>query len=167
VGVTVSPYLTNGGTRINSTTPPGTPLLKAVSGDTVKFGDYSWGAGNPPGNNANGQLATVALLPTATCGPAGLSMSETQLVDINGSVIALTAQNGSTADVWSQWDTDGSGGNVNSGDIIAVINNLGADAGAAGNCSSPNYRYDTDLSGGNINSGDIIGVINHLGVTCQ
>jgi hypothetical protein len=69
--------------------------------------------------------------------------------------------------VFSQWDTDGSGGNVNSGDIIAVINNLGADAGAAGSCGNSNYRYDADLSGGNINSGDIIAVINHLGATCQ
>jgi hypothetical protein len=165
VGVTVSVYLTNGGTRQNSAS--GTPLLKAVSGDTVKFGDYSWGTGNPPGNTANGDLATVALRPTATCGAAALTMSETQLVDINGGLIGLTGQIGSSVSVFSQWDTDGSGGNVNSGDIIAVINNLGADAGAAGSCGNSNYRYDADLSGGNINSGDIIAVINHLGATCQ
>jgi hypothetical protein len=144
--------------------------LKAVVGDTVKFADFSYGTGNPPGNAANGQLATISLLPTATCGAAALTVSgapDTQLVDINGSLITLTGQTGSSVSVFSQWDTDGSGGNVNSGDIIAVINNLGADAGPAGSCGNPNYRYDADLSGGNINSGDIIAVINHLGATCQ
>lgn len=165
VGVTLTTYLAVNGRSTSGSN--GTPLLKAVAGDTVKFGDYSWGPNNPAGNAANGQLATVALLPTATCGPAALTMSETQLVDINGTVIGLTAQTGSSVNVYSQWDTDGSGGNVNSGDIIAVINNLGANAGSAGNCTSAFYRYDTDLSGGNINSGDIIAVINHLGATCQ
>ena len=146
MGVTVSAYLTNGGTRQNSAS--GTPLLKAVSGDTVKFGDYSWGANNPPGNMAPGQLATVALRPTATCGAAALTMAETQLVDINGAVIRLTSQTGSSVNVYSQWDTDGSGGNVDAGDIIAVINNLGNDAGSPGSCTSNYYRYDADLSGG-------------------
>jgi hypothetical protein len=175
VSVTLTTYLAVNG-RVNSlgSVPPNPPAvaqpLKAVVGDTVKFADFSYGTGNPPGNAANGQLATISLLPTATCGAAALTVSgapDTQLVDINGSLITLTGQTGSSVSVFSQWDTDGSGGNVNSGDIIAVINNLGADAGPAGSCGNPNYRYDADLSGGNINSGDIIAVINHLGATCQ
>jgi hypothetical protein len=175
VVVTLTTYLAVG-TRVNSlgNIPPNPPAvtqpLKAVVGDTVKFADFSYGSGNPPGNMANGQLATVSLLPTATCGPAALTVSgapDTQLVDIYGDPIALTGQTGSSVNVYSQWDTDGSGGNVDVGDIIGVINNLGNDAGPAGGCTSSYYRYDTDLSGGNIDVGDIIQVINHLGATCQ
>jgi hypothetical protein len=159
VGVTVSSYLTNGGTRINSTTPPGTPLLKAVSGDTVKFGDYSWGAGNPPGNMANGDLATVALNPTATCGAAALTMSETQLVDINGVLIGLTGQTGSSVTVFSRFDTSGGGPLINSGDVNAVLAKLNQ---AVGGACGPNYRYDTSLGGPLINSGDVNAVLAKL-----
>lgn len=158
VGVTVSPYLTNSGTRTNSSAG-GTPLLKAVSGDTVKFGDYSWGAGNPPGNMANGQLATVALLPTATCGAAALTMSETQLVDINGAVIGLTGQTGSSVNVFSRFDTSGSGPLINTQDVQAVLQRLNQPVGGA---CGPNYRYDTSLGGPLINTQDVQAVLQKL-----
>lgn len=166
VVVTPSAYLTNGGTR-QSSGASGTPLLKAVSGDTVKFGDYSWGAGNPPGNQANGDLATVALKPTATCGAAALTMSETQLVDINGNVIALTGQNGSSVSVFSRFDTSGSGALISSADVTAVVARLNQATG--GTCGA-NYRYDTSLGGPLISSADVTAVVSKLnqstGVVC-
>jgi len=157
VGVAVSAYLTNGGTRQNSAS--GTPLLKAVSGDTVKFGDYSWGAGNPPGNMADGQLATVALLPTATCGAAALTVSgapDTQLVDINGSLITLTGQTGSSVAVFSRYDTSGGGPLVSSADVNAVLLKLNQ---AVGGACGPNYRYDASLGGPLISSADVNAVL--------
>jgi hypothetical protein len=157
VGVTVSAYLTNGGTRFNSTS--GTPLLKAVAGDTVKFGDYSWGTGNPPGNQADGELATVALKPTATCGAAPLTMSETQLVDINGNVIALTGQNGSSVSVLGRFDVFAGGPLVNSQDVAAVVGKLNQAVGAA---CGPNYRYDVFIGGPLINSQDVAAVVAKL-----
>ncbi len=134
---------------------------------TVKFGDYSWGAGNPPGNMANGDLATVALKPTATCGAAALTMSETQLVDINGTVIALTGQNGSSVSVFSRFDTSGSGALISSADVTAVVARLNQATG--GTCGA-NYRYDTSLGGPLISSADVTAVVSKLnqstGVVC-
>ena len=163
VGVTVSSYLAVNG-RTNSSAG-GTPLLKAVAGDTVKFGDYSWGAGNPAGNMAPGQLASVALLPTATCGAAALTMSETQLVDINGTVISLTGQTGSSVDVFSRFDTTGGGPFVNSSDVLAVVDHLGPRV----NGCSAGYQYDANGDNGFfINSQDVLAVVDHLGPTgCQ
>ncbi len=161
VGVTPSAYLTNSGTR-QSSVPGGTPLLKAVSGDTVKFGDYSWGAGNPPGNMANGDLATVALKPTATCGAAALTMSETQLVDINGNVIALTGQNGSSVSVLSRYDVNGVQSTINSGDVNAVVAKIGTVL--TGPCDA-NYRYNVNLVQSTINSGDVNAVVAKIGQT--
>jgi len=160
VGVAVSAYLTNGGTRQNSAS--GTPLLKAVSGDTVKFGDYSWGAGNPPGNMANGDLATVALKPTATCGAAALTMSETQLVDINGSVIGLDGQTGSLVSVFSRYDVNGVQSTINSGDVNAVVAKIGTVL--TGPCDA-NYRYNVNLVQSTINSGDVNAVVAKIGQT--
>lgn len=156
VGVTPSAYLTNGGTR-QSSGASGTPLLKAVSGDTVKFGDYSWGAGNPPGNAADGQLATVALKPTATCGAAALAMSETQLVDINGNVIALTNQNGSSVLVLRKFDTNGDNlAFITAADVLAVVANKGPWGGGC----SPKYQYDTNLDGlPFITAADVLAVV--------
>ncbi|MBE2235224.1 MAG: hypothetical protein IAE85_17135 [Anaerolinea sp.] len=157
VGVTVSSYLAVNG-RTNSSAG-GTPLLKAVSGDTVKFGDYSWGAGNPAGNMANGQLATVALLPTATCGAAALTMSETQLVNTSGAVIGLDGQTGSSVSVFSRFDTSGGGALINSSDVTAVVAKLNQATG--GTCGA-NYRYDTSLAGPLINSSDVTAVVAKL-----
>ena len=70
--------------------------------------DSSWGTGNPPGNMADGLLSTVSLKPTATCGTVAMTLAETQLVDINGSIIALTAQNGGSVAVFSKFDINGS-----------------------------------------------------------
>lgn len=161
VGVAVSAYLTNGGTRQNSASG-GTPLLKAVSGDAVKFGDYSWGASNPPGNMANGQLATVALLPTATCGAAALTMSETQLVDINGGVIGLDGQTGSSVSVFSRYDVNGVQSTINSGDVNAVVAKIGTVL--TGSCDA-NYRYNVNLVQSTINSGDVNAVVAKIGQT--
>lgn len=160
VGVTVSSYLAVNG-RTNSAAG-GTPLLKAVAGDTVKFGDYSWGAGNPPGNMADGQLATVALLPTATCGAAALTMSETQLVDINGSLIGLTGQNGSSVSVLSRYDINGVQSTINSGDVNAVVAKVGTVL--TGPCDA-NYRYNVNLVQSTINSGDVNAVVAKVGQT--
>lgn len=159
VGVTVSAYLTNGATRQNSSSG-GTPLLKAVSGDTVKFGDYSWGAGNPPGNMADGQLATVALLPTATCGVAALTMSETQLVDINGGVIGLTGQTGSSVSVLSRYDINGVQSTVNAADVSAVVAKIGT--AITGPCDA-NYRYNVNLVQSTINAADVSAVVAKIG----
>ncbi len=158
VAINVGTYLTNGGTR-SQAGDSGTPALKAVGTDTFKFGNYSWGAGNPPGNSANGQLATTGMLPTATCGSAALTMSETQLVDIGGTLIPLTNQNGSSVAVFSRFDTSGGGPLVNSGDVNAVLAKLNQ---AVGGACGPNYRYDTSLSGPLINSGDVNAVLAKL-----
>ena len=163
VAVTLTTYLAvNGRTTSGS---DGTPLLKAVAGDTVKFGDYSWGPNNPAGNAANGQLATVALLPTATCGPAALTMSETQLVDINGTVIGLTAQTGSSVSVFTRFDTNGDGlPFITSSDVLAVVNAIGPWGGGC----NVGYQYDTNLDGlPFITSSDVLAVVNNIGpATC-
>jgi hypothetical protein len=158
VGVNLTTYLAVNGRSTSGSN--GTPLLKAVVGDTVKFGDYSWGPSNPPGNAANGQLATVALLPTATCGTAALTMSETQLVDVNGSVIGLTAQTGSTVTVFSRFDTSGGGPLISSADVNAVVARVGQSVGGA---CGPNYRYDTSLGGPLISSADVNAVVAKIG----
>jgi hypothetical protein len=158
ITINIGTYLTNGGTR-QQTGDSGTPPLRAVSSGAVKFGAYSWGAGNPPGNMAAEQLATVALKPTATCGAAALTMSETQLVDVNGNVITLTGENGSSLSVFSRFDTSGGGPLINSGDVNAVLSKLNQ---AVGGACGPNYRYDTSLGGPLINSGDVNAVLAKL-----
>jgi hypothetical protein len=127
--------------------------------DTVKFGNYSWGPNNPPGNSADGQLATVSLLPTATCGAAALTMSETQLVDIDGGLIGLTAQNGGSVAVYSRYDTSGGGPLISSQDVAAVVSKLNQ---AVGGACGPNYRYDTSLGGPLISSQDVAAVVAKL-----
>ena len=157
VSVALTNYLVVNG-RTNSSNG-GTPLLKAVSGDTVKFGDYSWGANNPAGNMADGQLASVGLMPTATCGAAALTMSETQLVDINGTVIALTGQNGSSVSVYGRYDVFPGGPLINSQDVAAVVGMLNQ---AVGPTCGPNYRYDVFIGGPLINSQDVAAVVAKL-----
>jgi hypothetical protein len=160
ITINIGTYLTNGGTRQQTGDgTPATPPLKAVSSGAVKYGAYSWGTGNPPGNQADGQLSTVSIKPTATCGSAALTMSETQLVDINGNVIALTAQNGSSVAVFSRYDTSGSGPLINTQDVQAVLQRLNQAVGAA--CTG-NYRYDTSLGGPLINTQDVQAVLGKL-----
>jgi len=158
ISISLTPYLTNGGTR-SQTGDSSTPALKAVSSGAVKFGAYSWGSGNPPGNQADGQLSTVGIKPTATCGNATLTMAETQLVDINGNVIALTAQTGSSVAVFSRYDTNGAGALINTQDVNAVVAKLNQ---AVGGTRGANYRYDTSLSGTLINTQDVNAVVAKL-----
>jgi hypothetical protein len=110
-------------------------------------------------------LATVALRPTATCGAAALTMSETQLVDINGTVITLTGQNGSQVTVFNQYDTTGGGLFINSSDVLAVVDNLGPRVAGC----NPGYQYDANADNGFfINSADVLAVVDNLGpVGCQ
>jgi hypothetical protein len=161
ISISLTLYLTNGGTR-QQTGDSSTPALKAVSSGAVKYGAYSWGTGNPPGNQADGSLATVSLKPTATCGSAALTLAETQLVDINGTVIALTAQNGSNVAVFSRYDTNGVQGTINAGDVTAVVNRLGQ---ATVSPCGTNYQYNTNLVQSTINAGDVTAVVNKLGST--
>lgn len=158
IAINIGTYLTNGGTR-QQTGDSGTPALKAVSSGAVKFGAYSWGTSNPPGNQADGQLATVSIKPSATCGAASLTMAETQLVDINGNLIALSGQTGSTVNVYSRYDTSGGGPLINSQDVAAVVAKLNQSTG--GTCGA-NYRYDTSLGGPLINSQDVAAVVAKL-----
>lgn len=160
VTIALTNYLTNGGTRFQ-TGDSSTPALKAVTSGAVKFGAYSWGTGNPPGNLANGQLSTVSIKPTATCGAAALTMAETQLVDINGALIGLTNQTGSSVSVFSRYDVNGSQPIINSGDVNAVVAKLGS---TTAGCDA-NYRYNTNLSQPIINSGDVNAVVAKLGQT--
>ena len=161
ITINIGIYLTNGGTR-DQTGDSGTPALKAVSSGAVKYGAYSWGVGNPPGNMANGQLSTVSIKPTATCGSATLTMAETQLVDINGNLIALTAQTGSSVAVFSRYDTSGSGALIGSGDVTAVVGKLNQAVG--GTCGA-NYRYDTSPGGALIGAADVTAVVARLNQT--
>lgn len=158
VTIDIGAYLTNGGTR-QQTGDSGTPALKNVSSGAVKYGAYSWGTGNPPGNQADGQLATVSIKPTATCGSAALTVSETQLVDISANVIPLTAQTGSSVAVFSRYDTSGGGPLINTGDVNAVLAKLNQ---ATGGACGVNYRYDTSLGGPLINTGDVNAVLAKL-----
>ena len=161
IAVSIGAYLTNGGTR-QQTGDSGTPALKAVSSGAVKYGAYSWGAGNPAGNMANGQLSTVGIKPTATCGSAALTVTETQLLNTNGNVIPLTAQTGSSVEVFSRFDVSGSGPLINAQDVTAVVLKLGQSVvGACG----PNYRYDVSNSGPLINAQDVTAVVLKLGQT--
>lgn len=160
ISINIGTYLTNGGTR-QQTGDSGTPALKAVSTDAVKWGGYSWGTGNPPGNAADGLLSTVSVKPTATCGNVTMTLGETQLVDINGSVIALTSQNGGTVAVFSRYDTSGGGALINASDVTAVVQKLNQAAGAA--CAvGGNYRYDASVGGALINASDVTAVVQKL-----
>lgn len=161
VSIALTPYLTNGGTR-SQTGDSGTPALKAVTSGAVKFGAYSWGTSNPPGNMAAGQLATVNVKPTATCGSAALTMSETQLVDINGAIIALTAQNGNNVSVFSRYDTNGVQSTINAADVTAVVNRLGQSTVSP--CGT-NYQYNVNLVQSTINAADVTAVVAKLGQT--
>jgi len=158
ITINIGTYLTNGGTR-QQTGDSSTPALKAVSSGAVKYGAYSWGAGNPPGNSAAGQLSSVGIKPTATCGSAALTLAETQLVDINGNVIALTAQTGSSVAVFSRYDASGSGALINTQDVNAVVAKL--NQAVSGTCGS-NYRYDASAGGSLINSADVNAVVAKL-----
>jgi hypothetical protein len=158
ITINIGTYLTNGGTR-QQTGDSGTPALKAISSGVVKYGAYSWGTGNPPGNQANGQLSTIGIKPTATCGSAALTMTETQLVDINGTLIALTAQTGSSVAVFSRYDASGSGALINSQDVNAVVARLNQ---AVGGTCGPNYRYDASVGGSVIDSADVNAVVARL-----
>ena len=158
ITINIGTYLTNGGTR-QQTGDSNTPALKAVSSGAVKYGAYSWGIGNPPGNMAAGQLSTVGIKPTATCGSAALTMAETQLVDISGNLIALTAQTGSSVAVFSRYDASGGGPLINSQDVAAIVAKLNQ---AVGGTCGPNYRYDASVGGPLINSQDVAAVVAKL-----
>ncbi len=166
VGISLTNYLAVNG-RVNSlgNIPPNPPAvaqpLKAVVGDSVKFADFSYGAGNPADNTQDGQLATVSLLPTAVCGTATLTVSDTQLVDINGNLIADTEVGGSVV-VLSQYDTSGSGPFINSEDVTAVVEHLGPRVSGC----NPGYQYDANADGAFfVNSQDVTAVVEHLGPT--
>lgn len=163
ISINIGAYLTNGGTR-QQTGDSGTPALKAVSVDAVKWGGYSWGAGNPPGNSADGLLSTVSVKPTATCGSAAMTLAETQLVDINGTVIALTNQTGGSVTVFSRYDTSAGGPLITAADVNAVVGKLNQAAGAA--CAvGGNYRYDTSLGGPLITAADVNATVAKLNQT--
>lgn len=158
VTIDIGTYLTNGGTR-QQTGAGGTPALKIMSSGAVKYGAYSWSTGSAPGNQANGQLATVSIRPTGTCGSAALTVTETQLVDINANVISLTAQTGSSVAVFSRYDVNGVQSVINTGDVNAVVGALGA---STTGCDA-NYRFNTNLVQSVINSGDVNAVVGKLG----
>lgn len=161
ISINIGTYLTNGGTR-SQTGDSSTPALKAVSTDAVKWGGYSWGTGNPPGNMADGLLSTVSLKPTATCGTVAMTLAETQLVDINGAVIALTAQNGGSVAVFSRYDTSAGGPLVSAADVNAVVGKLGQAVGTA--CAvGGNYRYDASVGGPLISAADVNAVVGKIG----
>ena len=161
ISINIGAYLTNGGTR-QQTGDSSTPALKAVSTDAVKWGGYSWGAGNPPGNAADGLLSTVSVKPSATCGSAAMTLAETQLVDINGAVIALTNQTGGSVAVFSRYDTSAGGPLINSLDVNAVVAKVGQAVGSA--CAvGGNYRYDASVGGPLINSLDVNAVVAKVG----
>jgi hypothetical protein len=143
--------------------------LKTVVGDTVKFADFSYGAGNPAGNTASGQLATVSLIPLI-CGAAALTVSgapDTQLVDINGNLIELTGHTGSSVNVYGRYDVNGDLVPVALGtDVLAVVNKLGT--AITPNCGS---GYQFDVNGDNIPvvlGTDVLAIVNKLGQSaCQ
>jgi muramidase (phage lysozyme) len=89
-------------------------------------------------------------------------MSETQLVDINGAIIALTAQNGNNVSVFSRYDTNGVQSTINAGDVTAVVQRLGQ---ATVSPCGTNYQYNTNLVQSTINAGDVTAVVGKLGQT--
>lgn len=158
ITIGIGTFLTNGGTR-QQTGDSGTPALKAVSTGAVKYGAYSWGAGNPPGNQSIGQLGTIGIRPTATCGSAALALTETQLLDIDGNLIGLSAQTGNSVAVFSRFDISGGGALINSADVNAVVAKLNQ---AVGGVCGPNYRFDVSLGDPLITSADVNAVIAKL-----
>ncbi len=134
----------------------GTPVLEAIGANFVKFGDYSWGA-NPTGPNAPGNLARVGLT-TLVCGTSNVSLSESQVVNTQGTAFAPGTQASVPFVVRGLRDTNASGGNVTIADAIAVSTALGT----SGACSA-NYQYDINNSGGNITIADAIAVTTGLG----
>jgi hypothetical protein len=89
-------------------------------------------------------------------------MSETQLVDINGNVIVLTGQSGSSVSVLSRYDVNGVQSTINSGDVNAVVAKIGTVL--TGPCDA-NYRYNVNLVQSTINSGDVNAVVAKIGQT--
>lgn len=161
VSINLGSYLTNGGTRLQ-TGDSGTPALKITSSGAVKYGAYSWGVGNPPGNQSFSQLNTIGIKPTAICGSTAVTVSETVLVDVDSSVIAVTSQTGGSVAVLSRFDTSGGGTLINSADVNAVVARLGQ---ATGGSCGPNYRYDTSLGDASITSADVNAVVASLNRT--
>jgi hypothetical protein len=82
------------------------------------------------------------------------------LVDINGGLIGLTAQTGSSVSVFSRYDTNGVQSTINAGDVTAVVNRLGQ---ATVSPCGVNYQYNTNLVQGTINAGDVTAVVAKLG----
>jgi hypothetical protein len=134
----------------------GTPLLEAATANSVKFGDYSWGS-NPTGPNAPGTLAQVRLT-TLACGTSDVSLSESQVVNTQGTVFPSGTQALVPYVVYGLYDTNRSGGNITIADAIAVTTALGT----SGACNA-NYQYDVNNSGGNITIADAIAVAAQLG----
>lgn len=134
----------------------GTPALEAVGANFVKFGDYSWGA-NLTGPNAPGTLAQVKLT-TLVCGSSNVSLSESQVVNTQGTAFAPGTQATVPFNARGIYDANASGGNVNAVDVQVVKNGLGSSSA----CTA-NYHLDMNNSGGNINAVDVQLVKNQLG----
>lgn len=135
----------------------GTPLLEATGANFVKFGDYSWGA-NLTGPNAPGTLAKVGLT-TLACGTSSVGLSESQVVNTQGTAFTIGTQaNNVPFVVRGLYDTNASGGNVTAADVNAVL----AALGSSGACNA-NYQFDTNNSGGNITAADVNAVLTNLG----
>jgi hypothetical protein len=156
----VGTFLTNGGTRKQAgAAASGTSALLAAGSGTLKFGNFSWDddgdATTDPGPTGNGLLAMVKFSPTATCGSTSMTLSETQLVDINGAIIPVDTQTSSKVNVWSIYDVQkGNGPLVNTGDVNEVRSKLNQATGAT-TCGA-NYRYDVQVANGPlVNTGDV------------
>lgn len=142
--------------RSTSGTAAGMPLLEATTANSVKFGDYSWGT-NLTGPNAPGTLAQVKLT-TLACGSSNVSLSESQVVNTQGTAFTPGTQQTVSWVIRGLYDTNASGGNVTAADVNAVL----AALGSSGACNA-NYQFDTNNSGGNITAADVNAVLTNLG----
>lgn len=154
--ITRTSFLSDGGTRSTSGAS-GTPLLEAVGAGNVKFGDYSWGTN--AGADAPGTLAK-AKLDVVSCGSSNLSLSETQVVDYQGNLFALTSQATNVpVKVNHRLNVNGDAIPVVTGqDVLAVVNALNSSVA----CTA-GYQYNTNGDAIPVVTGqDVLAVVNAL-----
>lgn len=138
--VTPSDWLTNGGTR-SSGGDEGSPILQQAGSGSVKFGDYSWGTADGADATAEPAVLTTVGLDIVQCGNSSLSLSETQVVAINGAVLPLDSQATNVSmTVHHLMNTNGDGIPVVTGqDVLAVAGALNSSVA----CTA-NYQYNTN-----------------------
>ncbi len=146
--VTLGDFLSSTGRTVS----PLSPQVDNTTGRVI-FGGYS--LGTQPGPSGTGVLATVTLSPQ-DAGQTDLILQNSQVVDISGSTMEVTNQNGHiTVTECPRWDVD-CDGDVDISDIMQVAGHWNCKQGDT--CYNSKYDIDQD---GDIDVADIMIVAGH------